>query len=149
MIPPIYKEITIMEKLTNISHPNIAKYLGHRKDSKSIDIYMEYYMESLHSLIRKRRNDNNNNNNKNNNGEENNNNNNNNNEAAHRYFRAKEIKEFTLQIAQGLLFMHSLSEPIMHRDLKVCIHRSIYLSINLLAYLSIYLSTFLSIITPT
>lgn len=86
-----------METVCVAKHPNIVKYLGHKIiPEKEINIFFEFYMESLHSLISKHR------------------------ESCH-FFTPQEILTFSLQIANGLLYLHTLPNPVIHRDLKVSI----------------------------
>jgi serine/threonine protein kinase len=75
------------------SHPNIVRYLGKRIAGNTIHIFMEFYMECLSRKIDKKR------------------------DSGQR-FTLQEIIQFSIQIAKGLVHLHSSKPPVIHRDLK-------------------------------
>ncbi|GAM21583.1 hypothetical protein SAMD00019534_047580 [Acytostelium subglobosum LB1] len=89
LIDQFVSEINIMEQL---SHSNIAKYLGHRltANPERLWLFMEFYPYSLKDIIGKRSTP----------------------------FPAAETIWMALEIAKGLEFLHNQKQPIIHRDLK-------------------------------
>ncbi|KAF2074184.1 hypothetical protein CYY_004502 [Polysphondylium violaceum] len=89
LVDQFVSEINIMVQL---SHPNIAKYLGHRLTSNPdrLWLFMEYYPYSLKDILSKRTTP----------------------------FPIFESIWLILEIAKGLDFLHTCKQPIIHRDLK-------------------------------
>eukprot|EP01117_Protostelium_nocturnum_P019818 TRINITY_DN8681_c0_g2_i3.p1 TRINITY_DN8681_c0_g2~~TRINITY_DN8681_c0_g2_i3.p1 ORF type:complete len:918 (+),score=362.68 TRINITY_DN8681_c0_g2_i3:89-2842(+) len=90
-IDAIKKEIKIMSSLPENSHT--VKFLGSTSKKGEICIFMSFYMESLNSFIGKKR-------------------------ETQTRFSNFEILELALQVANGLVFLHNLPNPIAHLDIK-------------------------------
>jgi serine/threonine protein kinase len=86
----VQREIGFMQTLR---HRHIIGYLGVRQVDKTLYLYMEYFMATLHHLITKRR-------------------------DASNVFDVSEVSTFAVQLARALKYLHTRSEPIIHRDLK-------------------------------
>lgn len=86
----VQREIGFMQTLR---HRHIVGYLGVRQVDKTLYLYMEYFMATLHHLITKRR-------------------------DASNVFDVSEVSAFAVQLARALKYLHTRSEPIIHRDLK-------------------------------
>jgi hypothetical protein len=86
----VQREIGFMQTLR---HRHIIGYLGVRQVEKTLYLYMEYFMATLHHLITKRR-------------------------DASNVFDVSEVSTFAVQLARALKYLHTRSEPIIHRDLK-------------------------------
>jgi hypothetical protein len=87
----VQREIEFMQTLR---HRHIIGFLGVHQIDKTVYLYMEYFMATLHHLIATRR------------------------EAAENSFSVMEVASFAGQIARALKYLHTRSEPIVHRDLK-------------------------------
>ena len=87
----ILSEIHVM---TRLDHPNVAKYLGHdiTKHNK-VMLYMEYYTETLAGVLKTKK-------------------------KEGTWTTPDEVTKWSIQIAKGLQYLHSLNPPLIHRDLK-------------------------------
>lgn len=87
----VLSEIHVM---TRLDHQNVVKYLGHDlSKSKKIMLFMEYYTETLAGVLKKRK-------------------------EEDAWTTPEEVTKWSMQIAKGLQYLHSLSPPLIHRDLK-------------------------------
>ena len=95
-MPPEVREGVLSEisVMTRLDHQNVARYLGHdlSKHNKVL-LYMEYYTETLSGVLKKRR-------------------------AEGSWTTPDEVTKWSMQVAKGLQYLHSLSPPLIHRDLK-------------------------------
>eukprot|EP01117_Protostelium_nocturnum_P012681 TRINITY_DN4671_c0_g1_i1.p1 TRINITY_DN4671_c0_g1~~TRINITY_DN4671_c0_g1_i1.p1 ORF type:complete len:273 (-),score=94.36 TRINITY_DN4671_c0_g1_i1:1-819(-) len=90
VIDAVKTEIQIMESL---DHENIVKYLGHSFGKNEIRLYMSYYSSTLNQVLKERK-------------------------KEKQSFTERMIVNYSLQLAKGLNYLHSLPSPILHRDLK-------------------------------
>lgn len=86
----IENEINIMMQL---NHPNIVHFIGSYKTPKSINLFMEMYSGTLSDYLEET-------------------------EKAGKMLSSHQIVDYGLQIAKGLSYLHNLTPPIIHRDLK-------------------------------
>ena len=95
-MPPEVREGVLSEisVMTQLDHQNVARYLGHdiSKHNK-VMLYMEYYTETLSGVLKKRK-------------------------AEDSWTTPEEVTKWSMQVAKGLQYLHSLSPPLIHRDLK-------------------------------
>lgn len=95
-MPPEVREGILSEihVMTRLDHPNVAKYLGHdiTKHNK-VMLYMEYYTETLSGVLKNKK-------------------------KEGTWTTPDEVTKWSIQIAKGLQYLHSLNPPLIHRDLK-------------------------------
>lgn len=95
-MPPEVRDGVLSEihVMTRLDHQNVAKYLGHdlSKPNK-VMLFMEYYTETLAGVLKKRK-------------------------EQGAWTTSEEVTKWSIQIAKGLQYLHSLSPPLIHRDLK-------------------------------
>lgn len=95
-MPPEVRDGVLSEihVMTRLDHQNVAKYLGHDLSKpKKIMLFMEYYTETLAGVLKKRKDED-------------------------AWTTPEEVTKWSMQIAKGLQYLHSLSPPLIHRDLK-------------------------------
>eukprot|EP00013_Stygamoeba_regulata_P020334 CAMPEP_0177654494 /NCGR_PEP_ID=MMETSP0447-20121125/14366_1 /TAXON_ID=0 /ORGANISM="Stygamoeba regulata, Strain BSH-02190019" /LENGTH=764 /DNA_ID=CAMNT_0019158155 /DNA_START=75 /DNA_END=2366 /DNA_ORIENTATION=+ len=87
-IDSLKSETAILEKA---DHPNIVRYLGHHFQPTEMHLFLEFMPHSLRSIL---------------------------DDMTPSDVHHMEVKSLALQIAKGLNYLHNLTPPIIHRDIK-------------------------------